>query len=81
MSHHPERTARNVRPVNQPPSKNKFEIEYFPAAGRVCPVFYGEHNIHRHPCECVVRQIRERRGVVVPVTDTPRTKTEQTLEW
>lgn len=21
MSHHPERTARNVRPVNQPPSK------------------------------------------------------------
>ena len=23
MSHHPERTARNVRPVNQPPSKEK----------------------------------------------------------
>lgn len=22
MSHHPERTARNVRPVNQPPSIN-----------------------------------------------------------
>lgn len=22
MSHHPERTARNVRPVNQPPSKS-----------------------------------------------------------
>ena len=22
MSHHPERTARNVRPVNQPPSFN-----------------------------------------------------------
>ena len=62
-------------------AKNKFEIEYFPAAGRVCPVFYGEHNIHRHPCECVVRQIRERRGVVVPVTDNPRTKIEQTIEW
>ena len=23
MSHHPERTARNVRPVNQPPSLRK----------------------------------------------------------
>lgn len=23
MSHHPERTARNVRPVNQPPSFGK----------------------------------------------------------
>ena len=24
MSHHPERTARNVRPVNQPPSFDKY---------------------------------------------------------
>ena len=35
MSHHPERTARNVRPVNQPPSfffDNRSRIrETFPA--------------------------------------------------
>lgn len=28
MSHHPERTARNVRPVNQPPSlSNDYVVE------------------------------------------------------
>ena len=26
MSHHPERTARNVRPVNQPPSFHYFAV-------------------------------------------------------
>lgn len=26
MSHHPERTARNVRPVNQPPSKSNLHL-------------------------------------------------------
>ena len=31
MSHHPERTARNVRPVNQPPSKyNSADVEFKP---------------------------------------------------
>ena len=31
MSHHPERTARNVRPVNQPPSKSyrTFVLEHY----------------------------------------------------
>ena len=29
MSHHPERTARNVRPVNQPPSYNKCQERGF----------------------------------------------------
>lgn len=28
MSHHPERTARNVRPVNQPPSFYMSNAEY-----------------------------------------------------
>ena len=28
MSHHPERTARNVRPVNQPPSKINVSLGY-----------------------------------------------------
>ena len=29
MSHHPERTARNVRPVNQPPSKINDRLEWY----------------------------------------------------
>ena len=31
MSHHPERTARNVRPVNQPPSKDYDREDQIPA--------------------------------------------------
>ena len=27
MSHHPERTARNVRPVNQPPSNRNLRLK------------------------------------------------------
>ena len=30
MSHHPERTARNVRPVNQPPSFSKVVAMHVP---------------------------------------------------
>lgn len=42
MSHHPERTARNVRPVNQPPSKYnphcaiKTSLKNFSDSNTVC---------------------------------------------
>ena len=33
MSHHPERTARNVRPVNQPPSFTYHGFQYAEISG------------------------------------------------
>ena len=43
MSHHPERTARNVRPVNQPPSY--FNVEKFDRTKGSAPLLYswGRH--------------------------------------
>ena len=38
MSHHPERTARNVRPVNQPPSK-RYILRYISLCGLGVSIF------------------------------------------
>lgn len=56
MSHHPERTARNVRPVNQPPSfffdnsmlEMRFIAEYskesgFASVAENTPAWFASH--------------------------------------
>ena len=42
MSHHPERTARNVRPVNQPPSMKKVEYIDRKTGARVVESVMGD---------------------------------------
>ena len=79
MSHHPERTARNVRPVNQPPSikyiiflsaQHKGKRQKVPRQGNI----FAISAIAKSDCPVVLRNITP--SLVVYFQFSPIVKTE-----